>query len=265
MNSLKGKLASMDEQKQLEDRWRELDELLGLGPVAPKSETPPEPPAAPVPVAREMPAEPEHQPRIEEEHQPLESEIPPQPQAHWEAEFDEDADTEIMEQDVFESLPCPPGEEANEAAEEANEAGEEASEPGATGSEDGDKPRRGRRRRRRGKRKGGPEQGEGSAPASEGSPPQGRPAPSPREPAGNPRDQGRRGRQGGRPRDDEDNRRPKPVPQNAPRMEPVEMDEFQDDEPPLTRAPLAVDDTDFSNWDVPSWQDLISSLYRPDR
>jgi hypothetical protein len=29
--------------------------------------------------------------------------------------------------------------------------------------------------------------------------------------------------------------------------------------------PLAVDDTDFSDWDVPSWQDLIGSLYRPDR
>jgi hypothetical protein len=24
-------------------------------------------------------------------------------------------------------------------------------------------------------------------------------------------------------------------------------------------------DTDFSDWNVPSWQELISALYRPDR
>ena len=42
-------------------------------------------------------------------------------------------------------------------------------------------------------------------------------------------------------------------------------DDFVDDEPPVTRTPVTMDDTDFSNWDVPSWQDLISSLHRPDR
>jgi hypothetical protein len=247
---MKGNIDSMDEQKQLEDRWRELDELLGLGAPSPPPKI--EQPAEPAPVARQSPAEAEHERRIEEEERPPTPETSEPPEVHWEAEFDEDADTEIMDQEVVESLPVEPGEEIGEAS-------KASSAPDAPG-EDEDKPRRGRRRRRRGRRKGGPEQGEGSAPAGQGAPPHDRAAP--REPLGNPRDQGRPGR----PRDDEGHRRPMPTPQNRPDPEAVEMDDFQDDPPPpLTRAPVTVDDTDFSDWDVPSWQDLISSLYRPDR
>jgi hypothetical protein len=37
------------------------------------------------------------------------------------------------------------------------------------------------------------------------------------------------------------------------------------DKPTPGRVPLADEDTDFSDWTVPNWQELIASLYRPDR
>ena len=93
---MKGKTDSMDDQKQMEDRWRELDELLGLAPAAPKSEKLPEPPP-PAPVVHEAPAAEERQPWMEENSPPLEVEPSSPPQAEWEAEFDDDADTEVVE------------------------------------------------------------------------------------------------------------------------------------------------------------------------
>ena len=54
----------------------------------------------------------------------------------------------------------------------------------------------------------------------------------------------------------------RPEPKPEPRPEPVEAEVFES-EP--RRVASSHDDTDFSDWNVPSWQDLISSLYRPDR
>ena len=53
-------------------------------------------------------------------------------------------------------------------------------------------------------------------------------------------------------------------------VKPVEVEDADLDEPaidePATDRDFGDDEpTDFSEWNVPSWQELIASLYRPER
>jgi hypothetical protein len=274
----------MDDQKQQDDRWRETMELLGLTDDAPapaKKEAPPAPvvppPEAPAIKAYEEPRSiPEHTGRIEEEtprlpihHEHDAPTIPmtrDEPPTDWEGEFDEeDEDTPLDE--VQEPL--------GEGPQEVVEEGSAENRPPVAGEEE--KPRRGRRRRRRGRRRGGDnEQGEGQpnrapAPAASGPPArepvEPRPARPVRDAEPDPRD--RRGPRRGNRRDEQEPRRPVPAPARQERREPepMEVDDFQDEQPAIAGRgnALSASDTDFSDWNVPSWQDLISSLYRPDR
>lgn len=269
----------MSEMKGQDDRWRELAELLGLPPdkLPPRRETPAAPPAPPVPPAPPAPPEvrreelaptPEPSPRFDEQEVPplrayveemprmerLEEEIA----SDLEAEFENEDDATAVEENIT-------------IAEEIvvdDEGGAEADLPGAGTPEE--QPRRGRRRRRRGRRRGR-EGAEGEARTTEpatGEPSRTEPvAPAagqpPRDRDGEGRDRrGRRGRGRGR-RDEEESRRPALAREED--LETEEVSDVVDEQPGRPPVTVAPEDTDFSNWNVPSWQDLIASLYRPDR
>jgi hypothetical protein len=260
----------MDDQKQQEGRWRELAELLGLSDDAPPAakKEPPAPPAPPpespaIKAYEEPRSIAEHAAKIEEEtpRPPIHDEqdaptIPmlrEEPVTDWESEFEDEDNTPLEE-------PEEAGAEETEAAEE-----EHAGEPAAAAEEE--KPRRGRRRRRRGRRRGGADKpgGEGQpsrTAAEESTAPPSRPA---RDAEQESRD--RRGRRGGKRRDDEEPRPPSPPRHERQEpAEPVEADDFHDEKPSAAHGNEVHDaDADFPDWNVPSWQDLISSLYRPDR
>lgn len=272
---LKGELRRMDESKQTDDRWREMLELLGLPPETPGTKSAPapaprrmgeEPPPAARPPARlerETPPPPLRVERVEEELPRMEP-VPAEASVTWELEFDAaDDDTAI--------------DESQPRVAEAVPAGEAPAEGAAPPAGDEEQPRRGRRRRRRGRRRGGNDAPEGEAGAATAAPggapvktevraePRESPARPSREREADPRDRhgGRGGRGRGR-RDDEDPRRRAPARQERSEPAPVHA-EVPYDEPAAADDALAAEDTDFSNWNVPSWQDLISSLYRPDR
>jgi ribonuclease E len=242
----------MAEQNQTDDRWRELADLLGLpgdgpapAPAPPiKAELPPAPPALEVEEERPI----VHEARIE---QMSEGASP-----GWESEFDEGDDDTAIDESLLRDEPA--GEEPAEIdGEEFMEAGgEEIVEPVEGGSpvSEEDKPRRGRRRRRRGRRGG--REGEERPPQA------GEPRRDDREPRRQPEPEPRERGRGDRRRDEEPRRG---APPRQERREPVPVE--ADDDTPSKPAPAmdAHDDTDFSNWNVPSWQDLIASLYRPDR
>ncbi len=278
----------MDETPIQDERWRELADLLGLPPE--KSTTSAKPAPAPAPRTEEPPGPP---PVISEAAQPppveFEEESPRMEPAadaaeasgaDWEADFDsEEEDTAIDE-----SQP--------EAASSSESSGDETEVlPRPEG--DDDKPRRGRRRRRRGRRRGG-EREEGEArpdartdtrtdtrsdiPSDKRSdtrsdtrgpttPADGERRETPDRPARErspePRDR-REPRQQRGGRRDEEERRPLDAPTHAD-VEAEPDDVFENEEASPAPRALALEDTDFTNWNVPSWQDLIASLYRPDR
>ena len=256
----------MENSKEKDDRWRELAELLGLPPDKAGAKSAALPPPAPKPV----PAPPAEEAPTTRHAAPVESEAPPrfveetprmEPIAEdagstWEAEFEGEDDATIID-------------EGTPLDEESLRGDDTPSDTEAVAAPGEEQPRRGRRRRRRGRRRG-KDGAEGEQPRDRQAPqapqtPEGTPRESsertPRDRHAEPRDnRGRRDR--GRERRDGDDRRGPP-----PRREFVETaePEIHDEEPARQVGPLAVDDTDFSNWDVPSWQDLIASLYRPDR
>jgi hypothetical protein len=259
----------MAEPNQTDERWRELAELLGLpegaapareqapAPVPPSPPVKVDRPAAPAPREVEVerpslraPEEPRFEPRAEEE--------PP----GWESEFDGGDDDTTLDESLLRDEPV----SEEEGVDVGSEEPAEPAEPGAPVSEE-DKPRRGRRRRRRGRRGGRdgderpPQAGE---PRPERAPQVGEPRRDERGPRRQP-DPGQRDRGGrGERRRDEEPRRGGPPPRQE-RREPAPVDDEVDTPPRVAPALDAADDTDFSNWDVPSWQDLIASLYRPDR
>jgi hypothetical protein len=245
----------MADHKQEDDRWRELADLLGLpesGAEASKPAARPEPPApAPEPPAIKAYEEPpalraapmeDEVPRLEERDSPTIPMPRAEVQGGWDEEIDDEVDTPLDEEAASGDV----GEELS-PEEAALEQG-----PPRT---DEERPRRGRRRRRRGRRRGG-DRGDGDGADR-------RPG-GPREHDADGRDRQDRGDRGrGRRRDGEDPRGPQ-----APRREPVERAEPADtvhDEPPARAPRVPSSDTDFSDWNVPSWQELISALYRPDR
>jgi hypothetical protein len=149
----------------------------------------------------------------------------------------------------------------------AQDAPQELTEPAATGEfaqplEAGvepepasDEPDRVRGRRRRGRRggRGAPAAQEAEGPA----PPEGESAEH-EGPSDEKRERGRR-RGRGRPRREEIAERPAEVDEEAASEEPVEEPKDKEDDAPD-------DDIDtLSDWNVPSWQELIASLYRPER
>lgn len=247
----------MDEKRQEEDRWRELHELLGVSgderaAPAPKHEPPAAkaPPEPPPPVIAIPPRDEEEDRLRFEEAEPEVLPVSEPPAEGWEEEFDGE-DTTLDESAL------PPEEPA----------GQKAPAPG-----DEEQPRRGRRRRRRGRRRGGDrEEGDGREPRPQTEAPkkEGGERPEP----GRERDQrGRRGRGGrreeeprqARPPRAEEPRQARPPREEAPPADVDDLDAFEHEQP-TPRPELAAADTDFSDWNVPSWQDLIASLYRPDR
>ncbi|MBI2803392.1 MAG: hypothetical protein HYX68_00230 [Planctomycetes bacterium] len=232
-------------QGQTEDRWRELAELLGVPDAGAPTAREPIPGALPPePFPPPTPYVPHLAPVEEEELPPLPAEplsapaTPVEAEMGWEEEFDED-DTPLDE---------------NEPIAAAGVSAVE--EPGRALAEGEEKPRRGRRRRRRGKRRGDADHPEvpGAQPAPADDAPRERPPVQQRDDQQRGRGRGQRGR-----RDDEPRQR---------RDEPPERESTRPkapaDEPPIKPGVLA-EDTDFSDWTVPSWQDLIASLYRPER
>jgi hypothetical protein len=239
----------MEDPKQGEQHWQELAELFGLPPEKPTT-----PPARSAPAVREEPRnapppkpeaveapivsrEPE-MPRYEEETSRLEPE--PEESLGWEAEFDADDpdDTAVVDEQSL--------------TEESAADTADFSERPPTETPEDDKPRRGRRRRRRGRRRGA--EGEGRENAEAPVRQEARPEPA--------ADEGRsRNRHRGS-RRDEDDRRRAPV-ESASDEEWSNQEDREKTE--SENRPLSLEDTDFTNWNVPSWQDLIASLYRPDR
>jgi len=262
-------------------RWREIAEQLGIEP-GPEPDWEPEPEAAV--------AEPE-----------LEPEPEPIPEPVMEMEEEEDRPFELPPDDDLE--PFPDEIAASTSIEESMEEGavisfrdnsvDDEDEPpldreptagegdGAPADDRGPRRERGGRRRgrrRRGGRSGGRDKAAAAdavlaEPAAEPVLPPAAEAPNERRPPsrrrGERRDEGREPR--GRPRR---GRNPEPIEEERPQeafeesMDPV--DSF-DDSADLESPDIAAQDDGeeyadlYSNWTVPSWTELIASLYRPER
>ncbi len=183
-----------------------------------------------------------------------------------ESEFDEgDDDTAIDEALLHDETDD--DEEPADAGSEGPAGSAEHVEGGAPVSEEDKAARAGRQppsaRGRRGGRDGEERPPQAGEPRPERAPQTSEPRREEREPRRQPDPDPRdRGARGGR-RPDAESRRGGPPRQERREPAPVEV---EDDTPPRSAPAIdAADDTDFSNWDVPSWQDLIASLYRPDR
>jgi hypothetical protein len=218
----------MINQDERHNHWQVLAEQLGLEPETPAESTP---------AVREV-ATPKARPHHVPEHKQMKS-----------AEFPVDEETSFS-RGRHHDAPAPV--EAPVEA-ETPDASPEAEDDTGRGDDDLEKPRgsegRGRRRRRRGSK--APNKNEASE--STDTPTEATDANAPPE-----KDDARRGRGRGRPRSES----PKPAPR---RVEPV----AEDDEAPAAKAAPATEDDDvmddLSNWQAPSWQELIASLYRPER
>ncbi|GEM_PF-1391991 len=233
-----------DPNQQEQDRWRELHELLGL-PGDSAGAKPAPPPAPP------KPAEP---PRM-------------QPAAYVAAEAplpDEVEDVELppppleagMESDEGRTLLSPLDEELPPPLDE-EETLPASAPPRGDNRGDDDRQQRGRRRGRRGGRARSPRDDvRGAAPMDTDDTevePTGQEAAAP---AARSQEDDRRQPARGRRRPDDD------LPD-----EPA----FDDDETEASAQPAAPDDDDdepvetFADWNVPSWPEIVASLYRPER
>jgi hypothetical protein len=255
----------MADRNDSKDRWRELADLLGLPPDAEQPE--PERPAPrdpiPAPVAVQI-EEPEQEPPVparkhyEERAEPRDVER----REREEALHDDLPDMEIITihgegdiEPIAEYQPRP----ITQAPEPS--AAHEAEAPAAE-----DEPRRKRRRRGRRGRRGGPENGEDM------------PLAAPEETAEADIEEPALPDALARPNEEED-KNARPGRRRRGRKEEVrshrdeepereELDDSAEEERDAEREAADDDDdsdTDFSDWNVPSWQELIGSLYRPDR
>jgi len=232
----------MTEDQNEEERrrhWQELAEQLGLEPEPAVS--PPGPPAS----AKET-GRPAEEPAREAREEECEPAVPAQqipPRRDFERAEDEGAHAFHEGAHAFEEMEA--------ESERRPDAGEEAAQESPPAS----KPRRGRRSGQRPDRSSLPA---AAAPTSE---------PAAEQDDDRPRERRRRGRGGrgrGRGRDrDRD--------ENVDRRDDVEA-ETEEPEPTETAPPAEdsagndSDDVDtLSDWNVPSWNELIASLYRPDR
>jgi hypothetical protein len=225
-------------RQQVQKRWQESMALLGIedaGPAPEPQKKAPEPPPKMAPAAR-LP-----EPDFDEMEVPV-SARDQAPRAQAPSHRDDYESRRRTE-------PEPEIEAPRLAPGPASEPGEEPvarTRPSVQDAEDDRGPRR-RGRRGRGRKK--PEAG---TPEEQGVVAE---APEPGEDDAAERDsRGRRGR--GRPRQ----RPAKPAEPQA-----ISEDEPEPDEPANDRDFGDDEPTDLSEWDVPSWQELIASLYRPER
>jgi hypothetical protein len=226
-----------------DDRWQELADLLGLPegekPAAAKE-------AAPPPAPRE-PDEVRPVAHREEEYSRLEP-VPEHVPMH-ESEFEDVGDETILDESPMVEEIVDEESFEEEVAEDAAEFSGTAEAPPAAGEEE--RPRK-RRRRRRGRRGGGGRDGEERGERSQEQPRR----------QGDGRQQqrgdGRQQRSDGR----RDERQPR---QGGQQRRQPEEDHVQEEQPRPAPVMDAAEDTDFSDWNVPSWQELIASLYRPER
>jgi hypothetical protein len=249
---------SYPEDKNEPDHWHALAEEFGLPPEpAPKSEAAkkPAPPAqaeALPPKAVEVPALMPGRPLAPEPSAarvkvlPFEPALPSEPESagfkHRSAQpIDEEttvAEPAMQELAASDSIKPHRAPEGNEGLE--------------------DRPRRGRRRGRRSEksrreqegesRESGDSEGAGDEPAKE-SPAADQPVQERRRGRGRSRGEGKRIETANAPDTDEDEGGMEEVPEDAAQTE----DEADEEE------------ISFANWTVPSWQELIASLYRPER
>jgi hypothetical protein len=233
-------------REQVKKRWQESMALLGLDDSGPEAE--PEK-AASVP-AKNTPGAP---PLAEAEQHHYES---PRP-AHADAPrtearpFRRESQDRQHREPELEDGTAPRGESetATRPAEEPELEAPPAAERASTDEEAG-RHRRGRRGHRGGKRPESPTtEGEGEGEATDRAEPAGTKDESPERES-----RGRRGR--GRPRQrTTKTAESQPAEQDEPAThEAADDNDFGDDEP-----------NDLSEWNVPSWQELIASLYRPER
>jgi hypothetical protein len=232
-----------DYREEMERRWRESMALLGLddGPP-PKAEAAPKP--APPPPKLEPARKVEDSPPV---LTPEPVTMPDFSASDTQSEIEDGGVTPVIDMPVV-GDELPPGDDDHEPG--------QAPEP--PGPDDKSRRRRGRRGRRGKRPEDAPKRAAaGEAVSSEG-------VESPSEPADE-----RRGR-GQRPARDQAERprrgRGKPAPEREP--EPVDEDEPIDAENQPAFQEDGLDDgdpPDLSEWDVPSWQELIASLHRPDR
>lgn len=230
----------MEDPKRSEQHWQDLAELFGLPPEKTESK----PASAPVaPAAKPV----EQVAPVEEpaEFAPMQNEEATEEvlaeEGGWEEEFDADSEeTRVVDVDEL----------ADESVVDADTADFRERAPVESAEEE--RPKRGRRRRRRGRRRGGEQEGRErteAAPRQE----------SRRETAPDAGDERHRGRHRGRRRDEEERQ---PAHEDA---EEAWSNRDERDTDSSRERPMSLEDTDFSNWNVPSWQELIASLYRPDR
>ncbi|MCI0381031.1 MAG: hypothetical protein L0215_25895 [Gemmataceae bacterium] len=225
------------------DHWRQLAEELGLPPDEQTAGASPPTAAVQAPPAREAPA-----PTRVERERPA---IQPTPPAPYEA-LDETEVVSLGEDDLDEPLEEGFGEAPTTELPAGDDETQDDAPPVSRENEDDRRPRRGRRRgRRRGGRDDRPPRGQARAPREKDE----SQAPGRQERAED--EKSARGHvRPGPERDDEEEAFD----------ERDERDEPEEIVPAIEEDDDADDDlSQFANWNLPSWQELISSLYRPDR
>lgn len=229
----------MSEANQPEqDRWRELHELLGL----PEDNTAAKPASPP-------PSPPPAEPLLHKEHAAYIAAESPLPDDEVDVELPPPALEAGMEGDEDRALPAPEEEEIPEALDE-EETLPDPEAPREPARDERDRPRRGRRRGRRGRRSHHdadearsaqpldtddtevePSDEQGAAPA-------------------------RRTPETGEGASDDDFGDDSAVEEEVPLSSPQPAAENDDDDEPVET---------FADWNVPSWQEIVASLYRPER
>ncbi|MCI0742572.1 MAG: hypothetical protein L0Y72_26360 [Gemmataceae bacterium] len=221
------------------DHWQQLAEELGLPPDEQAAGASPPAAAVQAPPPREAPAP------AREEHAPIQS-TPP-------ADYNTLGATNVVSlgDDDLDDLPEEgPGEAPPDSLPAGDDKAPEIAAPVSDKGEEDRRPRRGRRRG--GRRRGGrddrpPPRGQARAPAEED---------EPEAPGWQERDEGDMPARG----------------QGRAGLERDEEEAFDERDEPEEIVPAIEEDDDadddlsqFANWNLPSWQELISSLYRPDR
>jgi hypothetical protein len=242
-------------REQTNQRWKETLALLGLPPATEPPAAAHQPPATPEPVAERHVAEPEPARTWQEPEPPHRWQPEPEPEAvGWHRREQEPPDS--APERSKESEPTgevPPVEGPGDV-----DAFREPSPTAGGESEDGPRSR-GRRRGRRGGR-GRSERATESERPSSGTPAE-TDVETRSEPEAEPREE-RPPRRGGRGR----SQRGRRDEENETREVREEEDQESEiiSEEPAPQGPEEEPDM-LSDWNVPSWQELISSLYRPDR
>jgi ribonuclease E len=230
----------MIENEDRSSHWQALAEQLGLDPEKPAGPRPPSPEKATAPIAR---VEPSVEPSRSMEApmwEPLDEEVADAPR-------DRMRDSEIAQEVIETSTKVEQPTQREPGTTDQNEDESEG--------ERGGKRRSGRRRRRRSRSGDSPPGDDKSAaPGDESVGEQPDTIVQEKEPDDASRERSRRRGRGRRRSGDKD----------APRREETPTTDAQTEQPAADAGEDA-DLDDLSNWQAPSWQELIGSLYRPER